>query len=786
MAGASANELRLDDQALTPADLPAAIDFLALPGIVPYLLPDGPVAPLLNMALSNPQRSLVHVWRLASGEIVGLAGLDVRCERNEARLWVVALDVDPHYWIAAVAARTMLRVAFVDRQLGSVRAECRRDDGRTARALRDEHFVEDGVQRANLRWKGVWKDRSLFGVASSDWFAASTPGTAGHWFVHCRAEDRGPFYGFLIAQAVLLAGLGYLALMTVGSIGLLLALVWIAVIVRIDWLLFQRIRLETRFGLRALSFGFLFACGFSLLLLLQLAFRIRWSAGFSASWAMLGVVLVAILVFHWSAGRKAAEHKVPWFWLGSLLLGLPLWAWMALSISASEWASSSIYAQGGSDWTDQAAKRAEVVDERRHWQEATAPRIALALSGGGYRAALIHAGVLAELDRQHLPIRYLTTVSGGSIIGAHYALGYRPADFIRATWNNKPGLLYSKLSFFQVLSGLLFPWRSDADDYANHFARFYFGRASLADLPDQPVLIANVTDIEAAPENAREIIFRQRAEQQADLSGRVRVADVVAASGAFPGAFDPKTIDWFAGGGAPLAARTVPRRFVDGGVVENMGLEGLRQYLRWRLAMKLPLEKPDVLIVSDASRPSLPAPLATKAELGDLLARVQDISYSAFQRRLLNQFTGQTDFWRWMESAAWDGLVADVPYASIDNDLDAEKPDLLRVIVIPATSPMMAGRLASVDPARCSFGQRSIAAVQGEVAAFDTLEELPAQDIEKAAWLGSALATLYRGAINCALQRATGTTTPCTAPSPLPNCRDFSAIAAPPEDRAGR
>ena len=777
MTDAASSDVRIEDQVLTPADLPALKSFLALPNILVYLPPDGSATDLAEMALSHPERSVVHVWRLASGEMIGLAGLEIHADRHEARLWLVALDVDPHYWLPAAAAKLMLKVAFIDLRLASVRTQCMREDRQTANALRDEHFVEEGIQRGNLWWQGTWKDRALFGVASADWLAASNPKTAGDWFVQCRAEDRGPFSGFLIGQAILLAALCYLAFITVGWIGLPFSLLYVAVIFRIDWLLYQRIQHETRFGMRSLTLGFLFAAGFSLLILLQVIFRIRWSAGISASWLLVVLVFLAFVVFHWGAARKVADHKAPWFWLGSLLLGLPLWAWMVLSSSASEWASISIYSQGWSNWTERVAERAAVVAERQQWQGARAPHVAVALSGGGYRAALIHAGVLAELDRQHLPIRYLTTVSGGSIIGAHYALGYRPGDFIRATWQNKPGLLYSKLGFFQVVSAWLLPWRSDADDYANHFARFYFGKATLHDLPEPPVLIANVTDIEAAPENAREVLFRERAEQQSDLARSVRVADVVAASGAFPGAFDPKTIPWFPSGSGATAAPAVPQRFVDGGVVENMGLEGLRQYLRWRRDMKLPLEKPDVLIVSDASRPSMPAPLATKAELGDLLARVQDISYSLLQHRLLNQFTGQTDFWHWMATRDWDDLVAEVPYGLIDKDLEAGKPEVLRVIVIPATSPQMALKLATVDPARCAFGRRSVGEVQKEVAAFDTLKELPPEDIEKAAWMGAALATLYRNAIQCALQRSAGAATACAIPAALTSCRDFSAIA---------
>ncbi|GAA4352617.1 hypothetical protein GCM10023165_42100 [Variovorax defluvii] len=54
-------------------------------------------------------------------------------------------------------------------------------------------------------------------------------------------------------------------------------------------------------------------------------------------------------------------------------------------------------------------------------------KIGLALSGGGFRAALYHIGVLARLAELDLlrHVEYLSCVSGGSIVGAHYYLEVR-------------------------------------------------------------------------------------------------------------------------------------------------------------------------------------------------------------------------------------------------------------------------------------------------------------------------------------------------------------------------
>lgn len=54
-------------------------------------------------------------------------------------------------------------------------------------------------------------------------------------------------------------------------------------------------------------------------------------------------------------------------------------------------------------------------------------KVGLALSGGGFRASLFHIGVLARLAEMDIlrSVEVLSTVSGGSIVGAHYYLEVR-------------------------------------------------------------------------------------------------------------------------------------------------------------------------------------------------------------------------------------------------------------------------------------------------------------------------------------------------------------------------
>jgi hypothetical protein len=77
-------------------------------------------------------------------------------------------------------------------------------------------------------------------------------------------------------------------------------------------------------------------------------------------------------------------------------------------------------------------------DNRVHLSETSAavvsprgaPKVALALSGGGYRAALFHAGVLQQLREMDVPIDIISSVSGGSIFALAIEQGLTPREFV--------------------------------------------------------------------------------------------------------------------------------------------------------------------------------------------------------------------------------------------------------------------------------------------------------------------------------------------------------------------
>lgn len=77
-------------------------------------------------------------------------------------------------------------------------------------------------------------------------------------------------------------------------------------------------------------------------------------------------------------------------------------------------------------------------------------KIGLALSGGGFRASLYHVGVLARLAELDLlkSVEYLSCVSGGSIVGAHYYLE------VRKLLRSKPDAEITRQDYIDIVERL--------------------------------------------------------------------------------------------------------------------------------------------------------------------------------------------------------------------------------------------------------------------------------------------------------------------------------------------
>jgi len=148
------------------------------------------------------------------------------------------------------------------------------------------------------------------------------------------------------------------------------------------------------------------------------------------------------------AGRRPAVAAEYWYavTVAEVLFGLGEyerageWLGKAAAAGASEWQTQTTFRQLASLARLRGATlpNADPQDRERACQalgklvggaariavECPAGKVGLALSGGGFRASLFHLGVLARLAEMDVlrSVEALSTVSGGSIVGAHYYL----------------------------------------------------------------------------------------------------------------------------------------------------------------------------------------------------------------------------------------------------------------------------------------------------------------------------------------------------------------------------
>src|SRR5262249_12765102 len=104
------------------------------------------------------------------------------------------------------------------------------------------------------------------------------------------------------------------------------------------------------------------------------------------------------------------------------------------------------------------------------------------------------------------------------------------------------------------------------------------------------------------------------------------LAHLVAASGAFPGAFDPVYLG------------NDPHPYVDGGVVENLGVDGLSQYLTAGAGSRM--ETPGILIISDMSAEPAPPRDAGRLALIAAVMHAEDLVYKQLHARILATYSG--------------------------------------------------------------------------------------------------------------------------------------------------
>jgi predicted acylesterase/phospholipase RssA len=244
-------------------------------------------------------------------------------------------------------------------------------------------------------------------------------------------------------------------------------------------------------------------------------------------------------------------------------------------------------------------------------------RLALSLSGGGYRAAAFHLGVLTFLHRIDLlrNVRAISTASGGSIAAAFYAHSLARGETFEQFSARFKAFLRDVDVIDEALKrgGKLIT--AAADVYATAID------TTLGDLQRShdhlEELAFNATDFThgvafrfVKTQSSRVRCGNKYVRVEPEVAEKIRVADAVAASSCFPGAFEPiifpDDFQWRTGA-SPVPPSDVDRRgrltstgtpLMDGGIFDNSGIESLL-LIRERTEI-------DAIIVCDADATETP------------------------------------------------------------------------------------------------------------------------------------------------------------------------------------
>ncbi len=222
----------------------------------------------------------------------------------------------------------------------------------------------------------------------------------------------------------------------------------------------------------------------------------------------------------------------------------------------------------------------------------------LAMSGGGFRATLFHAGSLWRLNELGLlkSLGRISSVSGGSITNGVLALAWPKLDFdAQGVAKNFEALVVQPLRRFcsfdidtRAIAKAVFPGQHAWDKLRDAYDEYLFHGAKLADLPEAPEFIFNATNLKTGRN------FRFTKKYLADY--RLGLLDTAAlpapgntlsmavtASSGFPPIFAPLSFTtdpshWQKVEGADLAGNPEycsSMSLCDGGVYDNLGLEPL-------------------------------------------------------------------------------------------------------------------------------------------------------------------------------------------------------------------
>jgi len=211
--------------------------------------------------------------------------------------------------------------------------------------------------------------------------------------------------------------------------------------------------------------------------------------------------------------------------------------------------------------------------------------LALAFSGGGFRATLAALGVLRFLADAGLlhRVRYVSSVSGGSL-----ANGLLAGHWHELEQDGFGAEAFDRIviePFIERISNDSLIWKLVLDGWrivgprtrthllADSFDEWFYGRKMLEELPAGCRFVFNAADLTTGVRFGfeRDVFGDYVLGRRTTAGSGLRLADAIAASAAFPGAFAPLVLRDFA---FPCAQGRVPK-LLDGGAYDNMGLEAV-------------------------------------------------------------------------------------------------------------------------------------------------------------------------------------------------------------------
>ena len=273
------------------------------------------------------------------------------------------------------------------------------------------------------------------------------------------------------------------------------------------------------------------------------------------------------------------------------------------------------------------------------------PEIAIALSGGGYRAALFHLGTLSYLQHLKLEngdtflsnINTISTISGGTITGLWYMLQYAN-DNVRefSFWEFYDKLCNNDVITPSIKNLLSTNSQSLIKEMIKSYDRVFFENVhfdtiqNIIDSGHIHHFSANGTDfsngyafrfqasrkiVNADPQYNRGIIGNNEHRIPWSIAGKIKLSEILAVSSCFPGGFEPLYFptDFELMTNVDIQdytkAFTAEIPLMDGGIVDNQGIEPIllantqMQYDDERANGNRNFPCHDLIIVSDVSYP---------------------------------------------------------------------------------------------------------------------------------------------------------------------------------------